>query len=59
MILLSLIDVAPDPGGTGGVSIVIYFLLALIILAITALVLGGLVFLVWRKRRKARLAVSS
>jgi len=53
MMLMTLLDVAPDPVG-GGFSIVLAVLLLLIVLAITAICIGGLVFLVmWRKRRKA------
>jgi hypothetical protein len=53
MMLLSLLDVAPDPVG-GGFSIVLAVLLVLIVLAVTATCIGGLVFLIiWRKKRKA------
>ena len=54
MMLMTLLDVAPGPISSGGFSIVLAVLLVLVVLAITAICIGGLVFLImWRKRRKA------
>jgi hypothetical protein len=51
---LFLLDVAPDPVSSAGVLIV----LTIIVLAMVAVLIGGFVFLlVWRKRRKANLAL--
>jgi len=47
---LMLLDVAPDPVSTGMVVAVILFVLAVG----AVLILGLVLFLIWRKRRKAR-----
>jgi len=46
---LMLLDVAPDPVSTGVVVAVILFVLAVG----AVLILGLVLFLIWRKRRKA------
>jgi len=50
--LLSLVDVAPDPVSMG-VGAVILLLVIVMVLAV-AFAGGLVVFLIWRKRRKAR-----
>lgn len=57
MIGLLLLDLAPDlPSAAGGIGVVI--VLAIIVLAlVSALILGFVLLLVWRKRSKARVAL--
>ena len=56
MMLMSLLDISGPE--TGGISLVVYFVLALIILAVSAAILGGALFFVWRKRRKSQALTS-
>ena len=51
MNLMLLLDVAPEPSGTGGFSIVLSLLVIVIVVGFTALSLGTLLFILWRKRR--------
>jgi hypothetical protein len=46
-----LLDVAPEPAGTGGLSIAISLLAIVFVLAFTAVSLGTVLFVIWRKRR--------
>ena len=56
MMLLSLLDISGPE--TAGISFIVYFVLALIILAVSAVTLGGALFFVWRKRRKGQALTS-
>lgn len=56
--MIYLLDVAPDPPQTV-IGIGVLIVLVLVVLAITGLLIGGLVLLlVWRKRRKAGAVVT-
>lgn len=56
MMLMGLLDISGPE--TGGISFAVFFVLALIIVAVSAVILGGALFLVWRKRRKSQALTS-
>lgn len=53
-----LFDIPPEPVSSVGIGVLI--VLAIVVLAIVAVLIGGLVFLlIWHKRRNATASVSS